>query len=254
MNSKDQIYSLDCGGKEVTFSFVHPETHKLFGTYLNKTENSHADIAMSPEIIRKRDWIVMEEVDAPYLEFYASMVETGNYLLAYNRALFHSVSFIWNNLAWLVTAPSGTGKTTQLKHWGRLCGKAVSVINGDKSVLECRDDGTVYVHSAPWTGKEGIGFPGKKAKLGGIILLEQGGTNEIHRIYPEDSVLPLFYEFISYPQSVAQLESQGKILDCMLKSVPVWKLINLGDRASAELTIKTLRDYLRNKHDESEIS
>lgn len=187
----------------------------------------------------------MERVSDPYLEFFASMVETGNYLLKYHHALFHSVSFIWNGLAWLITAPSGTGKTTQLKHWGKMFGKEIRVINGDKSVLECRTDGSVYVSSSPWTGKEGIGFNNRSAKLGGIILLEQSDHNEIYLMNSHEAVIPLFYEFISYPEHAEQLRMQAEMLDQILNAAPVWKLLNIGNRDSVLLTKKELERFLR---------
>ena len=40
----------------------------------------------------------------------------SDYLLSKDRLIFHSVAFLWNNKAWLLTAPSGTGKTTMYRH------------------------------------------------------------------------------------------------------------------------------------------
>ena len=81
------------------------------------------------------------------------------------------------------------------------------------------------------------------APLGGIILLEQGKENCIERMEPKDAVRPLFIEFISFPENEAQIRSQAEILDQILDHVPVWKLVNLGDPVSAELTLETIRRY-----------
>lgn len=124
------------------------------------------------------------------------------------------------------------------------------MVNGDKPLLECRDDGVVWVHSSPWRGKEKFGDPDLHAPLGGIILLEQGDRNEISMLTQAEAVLPLFTEFVSYPENGEQIEGQVRILRQMLDAVPVWKLINLGDSASALLTRQELEQYLEECRDE----
>ena len=124
------------------------------------------------------------------------------------------------------------------------------MINGDKPLFECRDDSSVWVHSSPWRGKEKLGRPDMHAPLGGILLLEQGDHNEIRRLTPEEAVLPLFVEFVSYPECEDQIRGQAQILRQVLDTVPVWKLVNLGDEASARLTQQTLENYLEDAKDE----
>ena len=180
---------------------------------------------------------------SPFLEFQCLMLKTGNEILTHNHALFHGAALMWKGKAWVFTAPSGTGKTTQLRHWRRILKRDVRIINGDKPLLECKEDGNVIVHSSPWRGKEKFGIKGLNAPLGGIILLEQGKENCIERMEPKDAVRPLFIEFISFPENEAQIRSQAEILDQILDHVPVWKLVNLGDPVSAELTLETIRRY-----------
>ena len=71
----------------------------------------------------------------------------------------------------------------------------------------------------------------------------------MERISMADAVLPLFTEFVSFPENEEQIRCQAEILTRMLDAVPVWKLTNLGDEASALLTQKTLSAYLEEKHD-----
>ena len=248
--NKEEHFYLDAGNLPVEFKFIYPKTKKKFGDYLinNPAEvkrNEPHIISISPEYIRQNRWLVDEnETSQPFKEFQALMLATGNYLLSYRRALFHGAAFIWRNLAWIFTAPSGTGKTTQLNNWNQLCGRSVQIINGDKPLLECRDDGSVWVHSSPWRGKEKIGSPGLSARLGGIILLEKGENNKIIALNPEDAVRPLFVEFISYPENTDQILQQAELLEHILKAVPIWKLVNVGDMASSEMTQRALLDHL----------
>jgi len=239
------------GGIKVRYSFLYPETAALFGRYLEKDCDTAADleIQITPEYIEESKWLVDEnETSMAFREFQSLMLKTGNELLLHDRVLFHGAAFTWNNKAWIFTAPSGTGKTTQLNHWRTLFKRDVKVINGDKPLLECKDDGKIIVHSSPWRGKERMGIKTLKAELGGIILLEQGKSNHIERMDPEDAVIPLFIEFIAYPDNKEQILAQADILDRILKRVPVWKLVNLGDEESAKMTVETLKAYLEETH------
>lgn len=237
---------LSCGGVNIQYSFLYPETVALFGRYLEKDTNIPADIKIqiTHKYIEESKWLVdKNETSMAFREFQCLMLKTGNEILTHNHALFHGAALMWKEKAWIFTAPSGTGKTTQLRHWRRTLKKDVRIINGDKPLLECKEDGNVIVHSSPWRGKEKFGIKGLNAPLGGIILLEQGKENHIERMDPKDAVRPLFIEFISFPENEAQIRAQAVILDQILNQVPVWKLVNLGDNASAELTIETIRTY-----------
>lgn len=241
-----ESYCLECGGLMIKYSFLHPETHSFFKEYLTLS-NGAADMEtqITPEYMQENRWLVDEKEQClPFIEFQCLMLATGNALLTHHRALFHGVAILWRGKAWILTAPSGTGKTTQLRHWLRLQRKEIQVINGDKPLLECRKDGSVWVHSSPWKGKEGIGRKGLSASLGGIILLEQGKENQIHRMDLSEAVIPLFTEFVSYPENPDQIREQAGILRQMLEFAPVWKLINLGDEESARMTLNALADWM----------
>lgn len=244
---KDKFYLLDCGGLFVRYSFICPETFLLFKGYLSEgtVVRSGIDIRVTKEFMEENRWLVNEdEKSAAFLEFQSLMLATGNELLMHARALFHGAALYWKGRAWILTAPSGTGKTTQLRHWRKLLKKEMKIINGDKPLLVMREDGTVLVCSSPWRGKERYGQRGLCAPLGGIILLEQGDHNEIMRLAAADAVIPLFTEFISYPENEEQILCQAKILDQILHKVPVWKLVNLGDEDSAAMALEALKHYL----------
>lgn len=243
---------LSLGGLLFQYELQDPETSALLKGYIEKNESGlpAGTICVTSEYMEENHWLVGdEETSAAFLEFQSLMLATGNALLSHRRALFHGVAMLWNGRAWIFTAPSGTGKTTQLRLWRKLFRKDVQVINGDKPVLECREDGSVRVCCSPWRGKEKLGHKNLHAPLGGIVLLEQGPGNHMERLSLADAVLPLFTEFVSFPENEEQIRCQAEILTQLLDAVPVWKLTNLGDEASALLTQKTLSIYLEEQHD-----
>ena len=243
----EKCYSLDCGGISFSYSLLDPRTLRYFAKYIKRCpeEDCGKVIRVTREYMQENRWLVDEDEEyQPFIEFQCLMLATGNALLTHNRALFHGAAFIWNKKAWIITAPSGVGKTTQLRHWCTCFSEEVQVLNGDKPLLECREDGSVWVHSSPWRGKEKLGMPDLHAPLAGIILLERGNHNEMVRLTREEAVLPLFIEFVAYPENEEQIRGQEQILRQILDAVPVWKLINLGDEESAKLTQKTLQSWL----------
>ena len=170
------------------------------------------------------------------------MARASSFLLPFGRVLFHGVSFVWRGRAWIITALSGVGKTTQLRHWQRLYADEMQIINGDKSVLSREKDGSFRVWPSPWTGKEGDA--GRlDAPLGGIVVLRQADHNAIRRIGPRESVMEIFQQFLVLDEDPADLRRVGEMEDGLLRSVPVWLLENVGDEASARLTYKTLCAY-----------
>lgn len=244
---EENFFVLDCGGLPICYSFIYPETCSLFEGYLSKgtADRKGIGIRVTDKFMEENRWLLnSDEESAALLEFQALMLVTGNELLIHNRALFHGAAFIWKGRAWIFTAPSGTGKTTQLRHSRKLLKKEMKIINGDKPLLVMREDGSVLVCSSPWRGKERYGQRGLCAPLGGIILLEQGDHNEVMRLAAADAVIPLFTEYISYPEKEEQILCQAKLLDQILHKVPVWKLVNLGDEDSAALALEALKHYL----------
>ena len=245
---------MNCGDILIHYSLIDPKTRRFFDKYLSEDAELLSDgtalspdceIRITPAFIEENRWLVnADEQDLSFREFQSLMLATGNELLYHHRALFHGAALLWKGRAWILTAPSGTGKTTQLRHWKRLLKREAKVINGDKPLLVCREDGTVWVYSSPWRGKERYGIPGLRAPLGGILLLKQGEENHIRRIDPGEAVLPLFTEFVSFPEDTGQIQCQAQILEQVLGTIPVWELTNLGDEKSAQITLETLQHFL----------
>lgn len=180
-----------------------------------------------------------ETVQPKSVETMDLITKTCNVLLRYRRCLFHGTAFLWHGKAWIFTAPSGTGKTTQYLLWKLRYRDELTILNGDKPILEFRDDGTVWVRPSPWRGKECMGTM-DSAPLGGIIYLKQGTENVVERLDPSSAAIRLFLQFLillDVPQTVDRvctLETE------LIRACPVWELTNRGDDASAVLMHDTL--------------
>ena len=210
-----------------------------FRDYLQLAEGSDYDIRITTELMEiGRKQVPPYSADA-YVEYRIMISETARELLRWDCCIFHSVSFVYRGYAWLLTAPSGVGKTTQFMNWQRMHPGEIEMICGDMPVLEPRKDGSIWVHSTSWCGKENIGNKGLCAPLAGIILLEQGCENRIAPLPARDAIFPFFNQFVVLPETEGQIKALARLMDHLLSHVPVWKLINLGDEESTELIRET---------------
>ena len=192
-------------------------------------------VAVDPEELARRQ---PDFGSRPFAEYNLLMDRLAALLPRYGRGLFHGVALAVGQRAWLLTAPSGTGKTTQYRLWKQLYGDGVRLICGDKPILEFAPGG-VTVHPSPWMGKERLPG-GAPAPLAGIVYLEQGDRNAIAPLPPERAVVPLYTQFLLRPETAEDLHRTARQLERLLTAAPVWKLVNLGDPDSARLTHDTL--------------
>ena len=163
---------------------------------------------------------------------------TSEYMMDYSRFVFHSVAMRWHDRAWLITAPPGIGKSTQFRNLQLMHPDEVDIINGDKPIVELRDDGA-FVHPSPWTGKERwCGAEG--APLGGIIFLKHG-ENAIEPIAPKDVAGRTFFSIFQSFDTGDVVQKAAKLAQQLLKSVPLWQLTNRGDLASSVLIYNVMK-------------
>lgn len=158
--------------------------------------------------------------------------EVGNILLNHNRCIFHGTSFFWHGKSWIFTGPSGVGKTTQYLLWKFLFGEEIVMMNGDKPILEFREDGEIIVHPSPWKGKEGFGNH-FCAPLGGIILLRQGDKNNLRKMEPSQAVVPLYTQFLCFLKEADAIDKLCSLETELLNTVSIWEYTNKGDKSSA---------------------
>lgn len=175
-------------------------------------------------------------------EFMQLLGDTGSSLLKYSRCIFHGAAFFWKGKAWIFTGPSGIGKTTQYVLWKLLFGDELQIINGDKPILEFRENGQAWVHPSPWKGKENMGTD-RSALLGGIILLKQGTENRVRKLSPASAAKALYLQFLFADRSAECVDLVCSLENRLLESCPVWEMVNQGGKESAELIHEVLRNW-----------
>ncbi len=160
---------------------------------------------------------------------FMNMLCLENMLLDVNGLMLHSVVMEHNGSAILLTAPSGTGKSTHSRLWQRLYG--VKIINGDKALIRKKGD-TFYAYGSPMTGSSGIGI-NSCAPIKAIVSLSQAPNNTATPLNLKQAYTAI------YSQSTVNVWSKDfvdKICDIILdmtSCVPVFRLdCNMEDNAA----------------------
>ena len=87
----------------------------------------------------------------------------------------HGVIVATAGQGYMITAPSGVGKTTRGRLWCEHI-PGSEIVNGDKPLIQLKDEGT-FACGTPWCGKERINS-NKIVPLRAILLLDRIGPAE----------------------------------------------------------------------------
>ena len=171
---------------------------------------------------------------ADYLEFICAYRHIAERMPDYGAFVFHGAAIVMDELAYLFTAPSGTGKTTHAQLWRYgLEGKAW-FLNGDKPILRRTPDG-FHVCGTPWRGKEEYGV-NEERPLQGLCLLSRGSENRIVPARSEEMVRFMLKEFETDPKRIWDTNMFGKSLYELVNEGLHTKLSHMPDDARAKLS------------------
>ena len=95
--------------------------------------------------------------------------------------LMHASVIRWNGKGYLMTAPSGTGKSTHTRLWyDNIPG--CDLMNDDNPVVRIID-GQAIVYGSPWSGKTPC-YRNIQAPIGGLVRIQQRPENSIRKLSP----------------------------------------------------------------------
>ena len=159
-------------------------------------------------------------------------------LIAHKILTFHGVLMEHQNQGIIISAPSGTGKTTHARLWRDL--KRALIINGDKSTCK-KVDGVWTGYGLPWSGTSGEQI-NRNVPIKALVVLERGEYNEAQRIGGLEAfgaVLP----HVQCPTWDKELTDKAmELLDDFLNDIPIIRLRCRPDAESVEVLSKVLEE------------
>ncbi len=146
-------------------------------------------------------------------EFYEVLPEFDAFLL-------HSSAVVYNNQAFLFSAPSGTGKSTHTQLWLKQF-KGAYILNDDKPAIKY-EDGAFYVYGTPFSGKTDLNV-NARVPLQSICMLQRGEKNHIEKMPIEEALFNILNQTCR-PVAEERMDKLLDVLDVLTKAVPIYTL------------------------------
>ena len=158
----------------------------------------------------------------------------------HHMAVLHSASFLYQDRAWLFSAPSGTGKSTHTNLWHELLG--VPLLNGDLNVLAL-ENGEPTIHGLPWCGTSKIcdtaSYP-----LGGIILLRQAKEDYVEKLSADTKRLLVLQRLISPTWTPQMLSANLDLVDELADKIYIARLHCTKNFSAVDVMKEGIDSYL----------
>ncbi len=178
-------------------------------------------VGLPDEYIAQRKAAVPHMTDLE-VEYMWSGAEFCTKLLEFNGFMLHASGVVYQDKAYLFSAPSGTGKSTHTTIWRKTFGEDKTyIINDDKPVIRMVD-GKVMVFGTPWSGKTDQN-KNESVPLQGICFLERGTENHIEVMPTREAVHRILDQTIR-PTDTEHMSILLDLLDRLLKDIKVYKL------------------------------
>lgn len=152
--------------------------------------------------------------------------------------LVHSSVIRCEGHGYLMTAPSGTGKSTHTRLWyDNIPG--CDLMNDDNPVIRILPDGQPIVYGSPWSGKTPC-YRNISAPIGGIVRLHQQPKNSIRRMGAVEAFAELLPACSSMKWDARVYNGVCDSIAKFVRSCGIWELGCLPDRDAAILCHDTI--------------
>ena len=172
---------------------------------------------------------VNEEISALYRKIADLLVDE-------DIIVFHGSSFKVKDNGFIVTARSGTGKSTHVNLLKELLGNNLEYINDDKPLLKVNDE--IVIYSNPWNGKERRGN-NTSSPLKAVLFLNRG-DNTYKKLENKEEVYFKLLSQIYLPRDKVKREKALKLIDILLKRLNFYEINVNMDISSAEMTYERI--------------
>lgn len=222
------IVSMDCSGKikKQAKPYLFQTTEKAQIQIDPQRELAHVQNTLHPQ---------MTAVDWEYMltgsSFYRSLLKFQGFLL-------HASAVVYEQRAYLFSAPCGTGKSTHTSLWLKQFPDAY-ILNDDKPAIRLLD-GCFYACGTPWSGKDDISVPAC-VPLQGVCFLQQAEENSIRLLSKQEAVIQFMSQTIR-KLTVVQMNSLLVLLDQLLLQMPIYQLNCRIDAEAVQLSYRTMKE------------
>lgn len=152
--------------------------------------------------------------------------------------LMHASVVSLEGRGYLMTAPSGTGKSTHTRLW-RQCFDQCELVNDDNPVVRI-EQGKAIVYGSPWSGKTPC-YRNVCHPVGAYVRLFQEPENNIHPYQPLEAYAMLLPAMSCMVWDKRMQTGVSRTVAEMVRLNPMYRLGCRPDEAAARLCLDTIQ-------------
>ena len=216
--------------KLIEINSLYPDVHEYCKDYSAEGEPD-LSVEITPEdIVFEREKTTKEYVyegkRAPnysegVLEVTAVYRKIAEQMPLYDTFVFHGSVIAVDGMGYLLTAKSGTGKSTHARLWREMLGERAVMVNDDKPLIKCTDCG-IIVYGTPYNGKHRLGN-NIAVPLRAVCILERAERNTIRRI-DKSEAYPMLLQQVYRPADKTAFAKTLELIDRLADQVGLYKL------------------------------
>lgn len=155
----------------------------------------------------------------------------------YQGMLLHASAVVYENKAYLFSAPCGTGKSTHTSLWLKQFPSAY-ILNDDKPAIRCIG-GKFYAYGTPWSGKSDSNVPAR-VPLQGICFLHQDQENWIEEL-ANGHAIRKFLPQTTRKLPLRRMEMLMKLLEQVINDVKIFEMGCRIDQGAVQTSYYAMR-------------
>ena len=204
---------------------MYGEVRELCRDYLILPEGG-ADITaeIDPEDIRREETEAVRQgqgiIPPARLETSAVLRRIAAAMPRYDTFLMHGTVISTAGQGYMITAPSGTGKSTRARLWADHIPDSL-IVNGDKPFLRVGEDG-VTAFGTPWCGKEGWNV-NMSVPLRAVFILERSETGDSVERLSFGEAFPALFRQTYRPDGADERRKTLALLQAMGGKVNIYR-------------------------------
>lgn len=233
--------------KVVEVTSIYDDVHKYCADYQTDEPADYSVITTQADIVFEREKSAREdEIEGiptrhfsdSYLEELAVYRKIAEKMIEYDTVLFHGSVVAVDDVGYLFTAKSGTGKSTHTRLWREYFGNRAVMVNDDKPLLKNTDSG-VTAYGTPYNGKHRLGT-NISVPLKAICILTRAADNHIEPITREQAYTMLLQQVYRPADGVKMMKTLD-LVDRLADSIKLYRLGCNMDISAAKIAYEGMQ-------------
>lgn len=197
------------------------------GTPVMRVEAAPGDLAR----------VALDTASAEEREYICCSAAFCRELIGHGRFFLHASAVVYEDAAYLFSAPSGTGKSTHTALWRQLFPGSY-ILNDDKPVLQPGPEG-VTVWGTPFAGKTDLQV-NRGVPLKGICFLKQDTENHIRPV-TDTEALSLLLNNTWRPKNSHDMTLLLDMVEQVMMRTNVYELFCTTESEAAKLSYRMMK-------------